>query len=160
MRYWRWQKIIGFDLCKIWILTGHDIQMTWQPSINIKRVCKHISDSAEQQCWLFLVSWQLIYFSYIFQPVLLCSDVIWKQRDYPKLISMISDPLWWEWGARWTDRQSFNQASLFVQPSPGPLHNPLLCVLWCRVSTGTVITATINRINQFWHWALWSRWRV
>lgn len=35
MRIWRWQKVIGFDACKIMILTGHDIQMTWQPSISI-----------------------------------------------------------------------------------------------------------------------------
>lgn len=34
---WRWQKVIGLDVCKIMILTGHDIQMTWQPSINEKK---------------------------------------------------------------------------------------------------------------------------
>lgn len=38
---WRWQKVIGFDVCKIVILTGHDIQMTWKPSINMK-VCVSI----------------------------------------------------------------------------------------------------------------------
>lgn len=38
---WRWQKVIGFDVCKIVILNGHDIQMTWQPPINMK-VCVSI----------------------------------------------------------------------------------------------------------------------
>ena len=174
MRVWGCQKVIGFDVCKIMILTGHDIQMTWQPSISINVYVSILqivlSNTVGFSSWVGNLSGFLATKAFFcFFPVWCCYassnfhclEIKW----FPSLILMIADHQWMKSRAKLTVRQSFNQstlalASLSLQSSPCPSHNPLLCAMWCSVSTGTVITATINRINQRWHWALWSRWRV
>lgn len=159
MRMWRWQKVIGSDVCKIVILTGHDIQMTWQTSINMK-VCVSrsrivLSNNVGFSSWVGNISFFFFFFSSPnvvtclkpfplsgngFHRLFLVAYLIISCRNQLSTLPWLSRPL---------------------QPSPSPSHNALLCVfLWRSVSTRTVIAATINRINQRWHWALWSRWRM
>lgn len=175
MRIWRRQKVIGFDVCKIVILTGHDIQMTWQPPISTK-ACVSTLQGPGWAIMLAFSSWvsNLSVFGNQSVPRFFHSDVV-----MPRAVSTV-----WKIKAIfityfqyiWLSvveiysvgevRQPLSQptlalASLSLQPPfPMPFIIPRCVLLWSSVSTGTVISATINRINQHWHWALWSRWRV
>lgn len=148
MRIWRRQKVIGFDVCKIVILTGHDIQMTWQASISEKACVSTsqpgLSDDAGFSSWVSNLG---VFGSQSFPRFLSTQtssrpsavSTVWKWKRFSSLYFRISDHQRLKSAAWGRVRQSLSQSTPPPRlPCPCSLLRPVPFIIPCCVLCGAL----------------------